>query len=149
LINKTNQFNLNGHRLEESEWRRRVGLDHSLVVVVSYQDKFGPLGKIGVLLGSQDGGLVRVSHWVMSCRAFSRKLEHHTLDALFQFSRAEEVEFAFEATAKNQPLDQFFRALDMVPDAEGVRRISRAGFLERRGVLPHEVLNLTKVEASK
>jgi FkbH-like protein len=144
LINKTNQFNLNGLRIGEGEWTRHLEDANTVLAVASYQDKFGPLGKIAVLLGSRHGAKVKVSHWVMSCRAFSRRLEHHTLDGLFQHSNAEEVEFAFKATERNQPLHEFFAALEIDPDPEGAYRISRSGFLEQRGDLPHQVSNLTK-----
>jgi FkbH-like protein len=144
LINKTNQFNLNGLRMGESEWQRLLERKDAIVAVVSYRDKFGPLGKIAVLVGSQAGRLVRVSHWVMSCRAFSRRIEHHILDSLFRHTNAEEIEFAFEATERNQPLQEFFRALDVPRGAEDVHRISRSGFVDRCGALPHEVANLTE-----
>ncbi len=144
LINKTNQFNLNGLRIEESEWRRRLEDAGTVLAVASYQDKFGPLGKVAALLGTRQGATVRVSHWVMSCRAFSRRLEHHTLDGLFCHSNAEEIEFAFKATGRNQPLHEFFLGLGILPDAEGLHRISRSGFREHCGDLPHQVSNLTK-----
>ncbi|MGB7762201.1 MAG: HAD-IIIC family phosphatase [Bryobacteraceae bacterium] len=144
LINKTNQFNLNGRRIGDTEWQRLAERNDTVLAVVSYQDKFGPLGKIAVLLGSQLGGKVRVSHWVMSCRAFSRRIEHHTLDALFRRTNAEEIEFAFEPTERNQPLQEFFRILGVSRDAGGTLRIPRAAFLDRRGTLPHEVSNLTE-----
>jgi len=143
LINKTNQFNLNGLRIGEGEWNRTLGANETVLAVASYQDKFGPLGKVAVLLGSQHGATVKVSHWVMSCRAFSRRLEHHTLDALFQQSNAEEVEFDFQATERNQPLQEFFHSLGISAKTEGRCRISRSGFLERCGILPHQVSNLT------
>ena len=146
LINKTNQFNLNGHRIEESEWHRRLERDDAVLAVASYQDKFGPLGKIAVLLGSQQGSVVQVSHWVMSCRAFSRRLEHHALDSVFQHCNAEKIEFAFEATQKNQPLQQFLDALGVSANGDGGRSISRSRFEERCGILPHQVSNLSRVE---
>jgi FkbH-like protein len=144
LINKTNQFNLNGLRIGESEWQRLLERKETIITVVSYQDKFGPLGKVAVLLGSQLGSKVRVSHWVMSCRAFSRRIEHHTLDGLFRHSNAQEIEFALEATERNQPLQEFFRALGVSRDGEGTHRILRVDFLDRCGTLPHEVSNLTE-----
>jgi FkbH-like protein len=143
LINKTNQFNLNGLRIEEGEWRRRLDDESTVLGVASYEDKFGPLGKVAVLLGSQRGSRVTVSHWVMSCRAFSRRLEHHTLEGLFQQAGADEVEFAFEATDRNQPLQEFFESLGIGAGADGAHRISRAGFEGQCGVLPHQVLSLT------
>src|ERR1019366_1176768 len=51
LVNKTNQFNLNGRRFTESEWRTLLEDPQSFVWTVSYTDKFGPLGKIAVLAG--------------------------------------------------------------------------------------------------
>ena len=144
LINKTNQFNLNGHRIEEGEWRKRMEDPGAVLAVASYQDKFGPLGKVAVLLGSRQGSNVSVSHWVMSCRAFSRRLEHHTLDALFQHSAAQEIEFAFQPTPRNQPLQEFFEALGI---SDG--RLSRVQFENECGVLPHRVSNLTKLADTK
>lgn len=149
LINKTNQFNLNGLRIEEGEWRRRLEYEHTVMAMASYQDKFGPLGKVAVLLGSRHGARIKVSHWVMSCRAFSRRVEHHTLDGLFHHSDVEEIEFAFEATARNQPLQEFFHSLGISTEAEGACCVSRAGFRERCGVLPHQVSNLKSNLISK
>ena len=148
LINKTNQFNLNGFRIGDAEWQRTLDRDDSILVVVAYQDKFGPLGKIAVLLGSKHGSLVKVSHWVMSCRAFSRRLEHHTLESLFQQTSAEEIEFSFAPTAKNKPLQEFFEALGISVDGAGTCRLARSSFSAQCGELPHKVSYLSKVETS-
>lgn len=88
--------------------------------------------------------MVKVSHWVMSCRAFSRRLEHHTLDALFQQTNADEIEFAFQATPRNQPMQEFFETLGISGG-----RITRAQFANQCGVLPHRVSNLTKLADTK
>jgi FkbH-like protein len=136
LINKTNQFNLNGRRISEGEWQRILACDKCLVVSVSYQDKFGPLGKIGVLVANQQDQRLEVTHWVLSCRAFSRKIEHHTLDCLLKQTGAEAVEFAFTATDRNQPLQEFLRALQV---DESKRCLTADRFLSQRGDLPHQV----------
>ena len=146
LINKTNQFNLNGLRIEEGEWRRQLGKDNTVLAVASYQDKFGPLGKVAVLLGSQRGSTVRVSHWVMSCRAFSRRLEHHTLDGLFEHCNAEVIEFDFKATEKNQPLQKFLHSFGISADPAKDYRISRSSFVEQCGDLPHQISSMTKIK---
>jgi len=139
LINKTNQFNLNGARITEGEWRRLLERRDTLLGVVSYEDKFGPLGKIAVVIGRRDGASVRVSHWVMSCRAFSRRIEHHTIDGLLRHTGAAEVELAFAATGRNQPLLEFLRAVGAGPGPDGSCRISRAGFESSCGALPHQI----------
>jgi len=139
LINKTNQFNLNGRRIAEGEWRRLLADPNTILAVVSYTDRFGPLGKVAVLVGSRCARTIRISHWVMSCRAFSRRLEHHTLDALFRRGTVEDVEFAFESTARNAPMRDFFQSLGVCPDRDGTIRIGREHFYSRCGVLPHRL----------
>src|ERR1051325_56445 len=53
LVNKTNQFNLNGRRLTEAEWHSYLGKDGSFLVTASYVDRFGSLGKIAAVIGRQ------------------------------------------------------------------------------------------------
>jgi FkbH-like protein len=144
LINKTNQFNLNGLRISEGEWQRYLQDRTTVLAVISYTDKFGPLGKVAVVLGKKTDGMLKVSHWVMSCRAFSRRLEHHALHSLFRYQGVEEIQFAFQATDKNQPLQRFFRDTGIGPDPEGTYRLSRATFFAADEVLPHQVLDLIK-----
>jgi FkbH-like protein len=144
LINKTNQFNLNGRRITEGEWQRRIDQPDSVLAVVSYADRFGPLGKVAVVLGRKLGTTVRVAQWVMSCRAFSRRLEHQTLESLFRETSAEALEFDFEPTGKNNPLQEFFRSVGIGADADGTYRISRADFAAQAMVLPHRVIDLRK-----
>jgi FkbH-like protein len=139
LINKTNQFNVNGLRISEGDWQRLLSQDHVIVAVVSYQDRFGPLGRIAVLVGEQHGKCIRVSHWVMSCRAFSRRIEHHTLDTLFRRTKAEEIEFAFQATERNQLLREFFDSIGVSRNSSGPCRLSYTEFSSRCDHLPHEV----------
>ena len=123
LINKTNQFNVNGQRVSEGEWQRYLENRDTVLAVVSYTDKFGPLGKVAVVLGTRANGRVKVSHWVMSCRAFSRRLEYHTLDGLFRHAEAEELEFAFQPTDRNQPLQEFVRAAGTSAPPSGCRNL--------------------------
>ena len=53
LVNKTNQFNLNGKRYTETSWHKYLLGPASFLLVVSYKDKYGPLGKIAVIAGRQ------------------------------------------------------------------------------------------------
>lgn len=144
LINKTNQFNLNGLRVDEGDWQRRLEAPNAVLAVISYRDKFGPLGKVAVAMGMRTGGHLRIIHWVMSCRAFSRRLEHHTLECLFRHSGVEEIEFAFQPTEKNQPTQFFFEELGSRRDESGRQTITRADFLSRCGSLPHKVSEVEK-----
>lgn len=136
LINKTNQFNLNGKRISEGEWPGLMAGDDTICAVVSYQDRFGALGRVAVALGSKQGSRLHLSHWVMSCRAFSRKIEYHTLEVLFQRYGVETVEFDWAITERNQPLVEFLSAFGVTGSA---RELSREAFLSNCGPLPHKL----------
>jgi FkbH-like protein len=139
LVNKTNQFNLNGIRLSEAEWLRHLADPAGFVAGVSYEDKFGPLGVIGVVAGKRAGETLEVSTWVMSCRAFSRSIEFHTLECLFASSGARSISLAFRPTERNQPLQEFLAALDVNEGEREIRILSRERFSAGTHELPHQV----------
>ena len=109
LVNKTNQFNLNGKRYTESEWDCYLQREDTFLAAVSYRDKFGPLGKIAVLLGRRgpERCCLAIDTWVMSCRAFSRRIEHQCVRRLFQTFEVEELVLDFFQTPRNGPLTEF------------------------------------------
>ena len=111
LINKTNQFNLNGKRHTEASWKEYLSDPNIFLLLASYEDKFGPLGKIAVIAGQRKEHRFWIDRWVMSCRAFSRRIEHGCLLYLFRRFDAEEAGFDFAATARNGPLQDFLAGL--------------------------------------
>jgi len=136
LINKTNQFNLNGKRLNESAWNNYLDDPSTFLMTVNYEDKYGALGKIAVLLGRIDHAAARIDYWVMSCRAFSRRVEHHSLNWLFENFNLAEITLDFQATDRNQPTHDFLAS--MAAEQPGkVMRISRETFSERCPKLFH------------
>jgi FkbH-like protein len=106
LVNKTNQFNLNGKRITEASWHKYFLDPTSFLMTVSYKDKFGPLGKIAVIVGRGNKKL-NVDMWVMSCRAFSRGIEYRCLEELFAKFDVDEIELNYSQTDRNSPLTQF------------------------------------------
>ena len=127
LVNKTNQFNLNGVRYTEAEWSGRLARPGALLLAASYRDKFGPLGKIAVIEGQQESGTLRIGTWVMSCRAFARRIEHQCLKALFERSGAGKMVFDFVPTAKNGPLREFLESM-VGAIVDGPVELARARF---------------------
>jgi FkbH-like protein len=111
LINKTNQFNLNGTRHTETSWHQYLNGPGVFLMLVSYEDKYGPLGKIAVLAGRTEGDNLAIDYWVMSCRAFSRRIEHGCLLRLFQKFGADQAIFDFSKTPRNQPMQDFLCGL--------------------------------------
>jgi FkbH-like protein len=138
LVNKTNQFNLNGKRFSESEWTKFLADPASFLVTVTYQDKYGPLGKIAVLLGEVHEKKLHIAAWVMSCRAFSRRIEHHSLKRLFDKFHADEAVFDFQPTERNGPTQDFFVELVGEAPQPGLK-ISHASFQEKVPPLFHRV----------
>ena len=119
LINKTNQFNLNGRRYTESDWQRSLSRPGAVVLVASYRDKYGPLGKVMVLHGTVENLVLHVDSWVMSCRAFSRRIEYHCIQELFERFSLREMRFDFARTERNGPLSEFFsRLLNREPEPD-------------------------------
>ncbi len=111
LINKTNQFNLNGKRYSETEWRQFRANPGAFQLTAAYEDKYGALGKIAVLLGIESKECVHVHSWVMSCRAFSRRIEHQCLRYLFEEFGADQLRFEYMPTPRNGPLQEFLKLL--------------------------------------
>jgi FkbH-like protein len=131
LVNKTNQFNLNGIRYSEADWNVFLSDPTTHLLVVEYEDRFGKLGKIAVLGGRERDGGFELEIWVMSCRAFSRRIEHQCLKMLL--SRWDPVRFQWKRGERNGPMLDFLT--EMTPDWQAVRQ---AEFSRRCPPLFHE-----------
>jgi len=138
LVNKTNQFNLNGRRYTESEWVAINSNAKSFSVLVSYEDRYGTLGKIAVMLGKLEGHKLHLESWVLSCRAFSRRIEHQCLKFLFERFGCEEIVFDYAQTARNGPLQEFFIGLKGKAPYPSMA-LSRESFVTHVPALYHNV----------
>lgn len=108
LTNKTNQFNLNGKRYSEAEWRDYFRQPDAILLTASYQDKFGPLGEISAMLGRKlSNHRFIIDSWVMSCRAFSRRIEYGCLSYLFKQFEFRRILLDWTNTPRNGPLCEF------------------------------------------
>jgi FkbH-like protein len=153
LVNKTNQFNLNGRRFEEAEWKNWLSVPDTVLLTASYRDKYGPLGKIAVIAGdllrasnsngtSSSRRTLCIRTWVMSCRAFSRLIEYECLRWLFTAVDVEELEFDFLPTARNTPMQNFLQQVLNAP-AEPHCRLSCSQFMESCPSSGHSIEELT------
>jgi FkbH-like protein len=138
LVNKTNQFNLNGKRYAEGAWLKYLKGPRTVMMLVTYKDKYGPLGKIAVLTGRLEDDVLVVETWVMSCRAFARRIEYCCLDTLFAHFGLNALVFSFEATDRNTPLQDFLK--EMLGEAPFAgARLNRATFARRCPALSHKM----------
>lgn len=124
LINKTNQFNLNGRRWEESCWLAWCRRPEARVALVGYEDRFGPLGNIAAVAAECAGEELHVRSWVMSCRAFSRRIEYSTLHFLLARWPCKRILFDWRRTERNGPMQQALHLLfDELPQ-DGILEIA-------------------------
>ncbi len=111
LINKTNQFTLNGERFalaQLQELRTRRG---AWCWSVQLQDQYGPFGTIAVAWGIQQASKLIVEAWALSCRAFDRHVEYAFLEALLHEFGAKTLHMKHQVTAKNEQARQFLNNL--------------------------------------
>ena len=141
LINKTNQFNLNGRRLSQAEFQAKVSAPNAFFLVVAYKDKYGPLGKIAVMLGSLAHQHLELDTWVMSCRAFSRRIEHKCLEHIFDKLGVSKITFGFQPTERNAPLQEFLKEI-LGDEPRPGWSLDRETFMGNKPSLPHAVKEL-------
>ena len=102
LINKTNQFNLNGRRVTDQQVSEILARGGQLYTA-ALDDKHGSHGEILVCLVTAEGVIVSL---VMSCRVFQRRAEYAFLGWLASHDVAIRI-LDFEPTARNQPIQDF------------------------------------------
>jgi len=102
LINKTNQFNLNGHRVADEDVGAMLAAGGRLYSA-SVSDRHGTHGEVfACLIDAEDV----IRSLVMSCRVFQRRIEHAFLLWLAA-QPAPPRALAFVETPRNEPIRQF------------------------------------------
>jgi predicted enzyme involved in methoxymalonyl-ACP biosynthesis len=86
-----------------------------------------------------------VERWVMSCRAFSRRIEFHCLQYLFEKFDAADIVFELQATSRNGPLMDFLQQLAEGP-VQANPQLSRSSFLGKAPKMPHHVEEISAIE---
>jgi FkbH-like protein len=115
LINKTNQFNLNGRRVTDDEVAATLSAGGRLLTA-TLEDRTGSHGEILAMLINADRV---VTSFVLSCRVFQRRVE-----AAFCAWLAEQasppVALSFAPTDRNEPFRLFLRDPTFSPAAAGI-----------------------------
>jgi FkbH-like protein len=113
LINKTNQFNLTGRRMSDSELRKLMNLDDHIVLGYTLSDRYGNYGLVSVVVLEGFEGAMRIGTWVMSCRAMGRDVEMAIFaDVANRVSKSHSVIWAeYVETGKNAPVQNLLSRL--------------------------------------
>jgi FkbH-like protein len=104
LINKTNQFNLTGIRVNETEVREWMTRKDFYSQTIRLTDRFGDFGLTGILFGFVENRILRLSNWLISCRILGRGVEECMLANAIRHGHTASVssiEAEYLPTAKN------------------------------------------------
>ena len=121
LINKTNQFNLNGRRVTEDEVRAMLEAGGRLYGA-TLTDRTGNHGEILTCLVAPDD---TIASFVLSCRVFQRRVEYAFL-AWLAAQPNPPVGLQWTGTARNAPFQQFLRDVIGPVNGAGVLRFDPA-----------------------
>jgi len=125
LINKTNQFSINGRRIADEEVAKILAAGGRLLTA-TLNDKNGTHGEIlAILIDANDA----VKAFVMSCRVFQRRAEFAFIGWLAGGTRAPRV-FEVEETSKNEPARQFLADPAFRDSGNGLVEFDSARFLK-------------------
>jgi hypothetical protein len=80
----------------------------------------------------------------MSCRAFSRRIEHHCLKYIFEKFDADEIIFEYKVTPRNGPIQDFFAEL-LEGAAWPSLTIQRTCFEAKAPALFHRIVEVASV----
>jgi FkbH-like protein len=112
LINRTNQFNLEGRRTsfrEASEWHAS---DRHIILVGRTADRFGDMGITCIAVMELAAQSARILAFVLSCRVFGYGIERAMLNRLKKLAQDRDVwrmEGRYKPTAQNMPSREFFK----------------------------------------
>jgi hypothetical protein len=85
--------------------------------------------------------VLRIGTWVMSCRAFSRRIEHQCLARLFERFAVDGMVLDFQSTRKNGPVQEFLSGiLDEPPGPTA--RLTRSTFASKCPKLYHRIVEI-------
>ena len=128
LINKTNQFNLNGRLVTDEEVGGTLASGGKLYTA-TLSDRHGTHGEILACLIGPTGA---VESYVMSCRVFQRRVEHAFTTWLVKIGHAPTA-FAHVATERNEPIRQYLEGPGFVSDGNGTVSFDAAAFVAEHG----------------
>lgn len=111
LTNKSNQFNLTTLRCSEEDIRAMSTDPAWLCLYGKLEDRFGDNGVVTVVAGQQEGALLHLRLWLMSCRVLKRGMEDAMMDAVVADAAARGVKTIcgyYYPTAKNAMVKAFY-----------------------------------------
>ncbi|MGG0815883.1 HAD-IIIC family phosphatase [Paenibacillus alvei] len=121
LVNKTNQFNINCRRRNESELMEVCKDSAYVPLLCECKDRFGDYGVVGALLVKLEGDTAELDTFVLSCRVLGRGIEEAMVAATFRLLAERGVLRLLaqvEQHPRNEPARQFFASIGCIAVGE-------------------------------
>jgi len=118
LMGKTNQFKLNPMTFSHDQIQDAA----AGVIALRLSDRLQDYGIVAVAVTATEGDTLLVRNWVMSCRVFSRRLEHAMKCVLADLAAREgagRIALTFVPSAKNGLVPKALLAVGFVDRGEG------------------------------
>jgi FkbH-like protein len=111
LTQKTNQFTTTTRRYTEADISRQAADPAWITATIRVRDRFGDNGIVGVMLARQDGTVLDVDSFLLSCRVIGRKVETAMLAHLCDQAEARaarRLRGRIIPTKKNEPVRDLY-----------------------------------------
>jgi FkbH-like protein len=121
LIGKTNQFNVTARRHRLADVRGFMADERCITLYLRLRDRFGDQGLVGVLIADQDGDVIEIDTWLMSCRVIGRTVEDAMFHHLWQLAKTRgcsRIRGTFAPTEKNGLVRDLFPRLGFDLESE-------------------------------
>ncbi len=103
LLQRTNQLNASTNRIGYDEFVFLAGGGTCTVLKVACRDCFGSYGTVGCLIVKREGGALRCTDFVLSCRIAKKKVESALVSFLMEKSGMD-MEIVYYPTPRNRVL---------------------------------------------
>lgn len=134
LSYRTNQFNLNGEKLDEQNILDSIAKKKK-TFSICVKDQFGSYGIVGYLEGSiAETKVFSVTRFYLSCRVLGRKVEEAILQYLFSaefMSGIDSIQFMLVDTGKNSYIFKFLNKVAEIMNHDGkyiIFKVRRGSF---------------------
>lgn len=121
---KTSQFNLTTRRYTAAQLAALCAEDDVLVLSLRLRDRLADHGTVATLIARREQDVLRIDHWLMSCRVFARGAEAFMLADLASRARAMGVAALvgeYVATARNGVVADLYRRLGFTATSDDGR----------------------------
>lgn len=132
LFAKTNQFNFNKKVFSQSEYKKAMEKNSEIkCLIFDFCDKNMFYGIVSALMIRINAGTLEILNWVLSCRVFSRTLEHKIYNYLIKIAeqkRINQISFEILANEKNTYLQMFLERALHIQLIQGVTKYKIKNF---------------------